>query len=198
MPRGDGGYSLAEVVVAMAIMSFVALMIVGATTEIYSGTKRIDNTAEARDQLDNSFRRLDRELRYANWVAQPGQVDGSWYMEFATPDGCRQLKLGNGVLSLASWPLGSATRGAPMPLASGVRVISASAPFTRHRAGAQPYASASPGTGMGADYQLVFQQVRLFFNVEAGSVTLPFDSTFTAQNTDLYTAEEHECGGGRV
>ncbi|MDI6101362.1 hypothetical protein QLQ12_22355 [Actinoplanes sp. NEAU-A12] len=184
----------------MTLMSFMTVVIVGATAEIYSGTKRIDNTAEVRDQVDNSFRRLDREMRYANWVSKPGYVpaSGSWYVEFATPDGCRQLKLSKGVLTMASWKADS-PRGAPMPLAAGIEVISGGPdPIVRYRPGDQPYLSASPSSGMGANYQLVFQQVRLRFTIKAGSVTLPFDSVFTAQNTDKDTTETNPCDGGRV
>jgi hypothetical protein len=53
---------------------------------------------------------------------------------------------------------------------------------------------------MGADYELEFQQVRMRFTVEVGTVTLPFDSVFTAQNTNRNTdisADNKECNKGR-
>ncbi|MBG0560391.1 PulJ/GspJ family protein [Actinoplanes aureus] len=191
----DRGFSLIELVVTMAIMSMVTLVIVGATIEIYSGTKRIDNTAEARDQLDNSFRRLDRELRYATWVSDPAQASGTWYMDYAIPAGCRQLKLTDGVLTLRAWAT-AATPGPAAAIASGVVPINGTTPFIVYRAGAQPYATASPATGMGANYQLDFDQVRLLFNVKIGTVTMPFDSVFTAQNSTRETTT-HTCSQGR-
>ncbi len=193
----DRGFSLIELIVTMAIMSVVTLVIVGATVEIYSGTKQIDNTAEARDQLDNTFRRLDRELRYASWVSDPGQVGGSWYLEYAIPSGCRQLRLTGEILSLAAWNPSTATSGPAAPIANGVTLINGASPFILYRTGAQPYASASPGTGMGARYELDFQQVRLLFNVRIGTVTLPFDSVFTAQNTNRDTSMANSCSQGR-
>jgi hypothetical protein len=165
---------------------------VGAITEIYSGTKRIDNTAEVRDQLDNSFRRLDRELRYASWVAKPGQgVSGNWYVEWATLDGCRQLMLAGDVLMLTTWAPGSTAKSSPMKLTSGVMKIEGTDPFTRYRS------TDPPPPGVSSSYRLVFDQVRLYFNVKAGTVTLPFDSSFTAQNTVQNAPENTDCKGER-
>jgi prepilin-type N-terminal cleavage/methylation domain-containing protein len=194
----DQGFSLTEIMVTLAIMSVVTAVMVGATIQIYSGTKAIDNTSEARDQLDISFRRVERELRYASWTSptKDQKVGDRYYMEYVTEKGCRQLKIENGILSLAEWTLPGTTPGPATPLASGVTVISGVDPFTISPAGTKTYASASPGTGMGADYELEFQQVRLRFAVKVGTVTLPFDSTFTAQNTSRKSADS-DCKYGR-
>ncbi|MEV6298996.1 prepilin-type N-terminal cleavage/methylation domain-containing protein [Actinoplanes sp. NPDC051861] len=192
----DEGFSLMELVITLSIMSVVTLMLVSATVEIYSGTKAIDNTAEARDQLDNSFRRLDRELRYARWI---GQVKTAPYrFRYELPkaaDGksqCRELSLAaDGVLSLAAWKDPDATGPTSRPaIASGVTQISGVAPFAVYYAGAAP-ASA----GMGSSYVNDFVQTRLQFTVKVGKVTLPFDSIYTAQNnTDRATAvSESDC-----
>ena len=181
--RDDQGFSLIELLVTTGIMSVVTLIIVAATVDIYSGTKQIDNTAEARDQLDNTFRRLDRELRYAKWVGKEAQAGGSWTLSFEIPSGCRELGLTGQILTLAAWDPSKATSGTPVPIANGVTLINNAPPFFRYPIGAQPYASASAGTGMGTTYALDFAQVRLLFNVKIGTVTLPFDSVFTAQNT---------------
>ena len=195
--RDDEGFTLIELLVTTAIMSVVTLIMVSATVEIYAGTKQIDNTAEARDQLDNTFRRLDRELRYASWVSQPGQVNGSWYVEYRIPAGCRQLRLTGQILGLAAWDPAADPPGTATPIANGVTLINGGPPFILYRINAQPYATASPGTGMGANYQLDFQQIRLLFNVKIGTVTLPFDSIFTAQNTSRDTPTTDVCSEGR-
>jgi prepilin-type N-terminal cleavage/methylation domain-containing protein len=194
----DQGFSLTEILVTVAIMSVVTMVMVGATIQIYRGTKAIDNTSESRDQLDISFRRLDRELRYAAWTSQTaGQKVGErYYMEYAIPAGCRQLKIENGVLSVADWTLPGTTPGTPVPLVSGVTVVSGVDPFTISPAGTKTYTSASPGTGMGTDYELEFQQVRLRFMVQAGTVALPFDSVFTAQNISRKSTDS-DCKYGR-
>ncbi|GAA0479395.1 hypothetical protein Aca07nite_86710 [Actinoplanes capillaceus] len=195
----DKGFSLVELLVTVALMSVVTLVIVGATVQIYSGTKSIDNTAEVRDQLDNSFRRLDRELRYASWISPQGKVGDRWFMEYETKTGCRQLKIENGVLSLAEWTSGT-TPGTAAAVASGITLISGVDPFNLLLAGAKPYASASPGTGMGAQYETEFQQVRMRFMVKAGTVALPFESVFTAQNLSRSATGKtstKECDKGR-
>ncbi|GIE77871.1 hypothetical protein Aph02nite_38210 [Actinoplanes philippinensis] len=180
----DSGFTLAEMVIAMTILSFVTLITVTAVTEIYSGTKRIDNTGAVRDQLDNSFRRMDREIRYATWIGQEALVNGAWTIKFATQDGCRALKLSTtGDLSLTTWATRGTTKDATMALASNIKQITGANPFTRNKAGVPP----SAPTGMGADYQPVFYQVRLYFNVQDGTVTMPFDATFTAQNAGTTT-----------
>jgi prepilin-type N-terminal cleavage/methylation domain-containing protein len=194
----DQGFSLIELLVTLGIMSVVTVVMVGATIQIYSGTKAIDNTSEVRDQLDISFRRLDRELRYASWTSptKDQKVGDRYYMEYAIPAGCRQIKIENGILSLAEWTLPGTTPGTHRPFVNGVTVLSGVAPFTISPAGTKTYASAGPGAGMGADYEIEFQQVRVRFAVKAGTVTLPFDSVFTAQNISRKSTDS-DCKYGR-
>ena len=97
----DQGFSLIDLIVATSLMSFIMVIVTGAITEVYSDVNRTDSLANARDQVGNSFRRLDKELRYATWVATPGQVGGVWYLEYATPTNCQQLVFRNGVLTRA-------------------------------------------------------------------------------------------------
>ena len=202
---GDRGYSLVEVLVAMGLMSVVLVVVLGGLTEVYSNVNRVDSVSVARDQLTNSFRRLDKELRYANWVATPGQVGGNWYLEYATSAGCRQLALKSGVLTTASWTLPSATPGSPTTIASNLVVTGTTAPFTVYLPNSLPYASASPGvSGVGRDYQLAHSQVRLRFTGKVGVTSLPLDVLFTAQNTNASNVfadngklTDNDCGKAR-
>ncbi|XVV16984.1 PulJ/GspJ family protein [Actinoplanes sp. CA-131856] len=183
--RDDDGYTLIELLVAMGLMSVVMVVVFGALTEVYSDVNRTENVTVARDQLGNSFRRLDKELRYANWISTPGQVDGAWYMEYATPSGCRQLIYKNGVVTWSSWTLPGTTPGSPTTIATDLALTGTTPPFTVYLATSQPYASASPGTsGVGVDYQVAHSQVRLQFTGKVGKISLPFDVIFTAQNTN--------------
>ncbi|MEV4351821.1 prepilin-type N-terminal cleavage/methylation domain-containing protein [Actinoplanes sp. NPDC049596] len=221
--HNDGGYSLIELMVAMGIMSVVLVIVLGGLTEVYSDVNRTDTLANARDQLGNSFRRLDKELRYANWLSTPGQVGGAWYLEYAVPGtpaipatstraasparpaGCRQLVYRNGVLTLASWTLPGVTPGTPTTIATDLALTGSTPPFTVYLANSLPYASASPGTsGVGADYQVAHSQVRLQFTGSVGRTTLPFDVLFTAQNTNganVFSENgkltDNDCGKGR-
>jgi prepilin-type N-terminal cleavage/methylation domain-containing protein len=196
--RDDQGYSLAEVLVSMAILAVVLVAVLGAILQIYSAVNRTENTSYARDQLGTAFRRLDKELRYATWVGTPGQVGGRWYLEYDTAAGCRQLVLAGGVLTLAGWTLPGTQPGPKAAIAGELSPLPNVDPFTVWAAGTKPYATASPGTaGMGRDYAAEHTQVRLRFTATVGKVTLPFDTVFTAQNTDRNTPTVNGCSDGR-
>ena len=198
-PADDRGYSLIELMIAMGIMSVVMIAAFAAIMQIYSATNQAEGTSFARDQLGNAFRRLDKELRYATWVAAPGQIGDRWYLEYAVEDGCRQLKLDDGVLTLASWTPPDTTPGAPTAIASELDVPAGTKPFTLYNPGQQPYATASPGTGgVGKLYAPEYSQVRLQLTATVGKVTLPFDTIFTAQNTSRNTYQQNnDCSKGR-
>jgi prepilin-type N-terminal cleavage/methylation domain-containing protein len=194
----DDGYSLAELLISMAIMSIVLVVATGAILQIYASGTRVESMSNARDQLTTAFRRLDKELRYATWVATPGVVGTRWYLEYALPTGCRQLKFADGALTLASWTLPSDTPGTPTTIATDLSRSGTTDPFTLYAAGAEPYATASAGTaGVGAHFAPEHHQVRLRFDARAGRVTIPLDVVFTAQNTNRNTHDLNDCSKGR-
>lgn len=195
---GDEGFSLIEVIVATSVMAVIMVMVTGAVLEIYSDVNRTDGIATARDQIGNSFRRLDKELRYATWVATPGQVGTGWYLEFATPTNCQQLVFKNGVLTKAAWTLPGTTPGTPTTIATDLAQTGSTAPFTVYAPGDRPYASASPNvSGVGSVYELEHTQVRLRLTGQVGKTTLPLDVLFTAQNTNRNTSALNDCSKGR-
>jgi len=195
---GDQGFSLIDIIVATSLMAVIMVIVTGGIIEVYSDVNKADSTSTARDQIGNSFRRLDRELRYATWVATPGQVNGAWYVEFATTTNCQQLVFQNGVLTKLTWTLPSTTPGSPQAIASDLAQTGATPPFTVYLPGNKPYASASPGTsGVGASYELEHSQVRLRFSGHVGNVDLPLDVLFTAQNTNRNTPAANDCSKGR-
>jgi type II secretory pathway pseudopilin PulG len=196
--RGDEGFSLIDIIVATSIMAVIMVIVTGGIIEVYSDVNKADSTSSARDQIGNSFRRLDRELRYATWVSPPGQVNGAWYLEFATNTNCQQLVFQNGTLTKLTWVLPSTTPGTPQTIASDLAQTGSTPPFTVYLPGNRPYASASPGTsGMGANYELEHSQVRLRFSGHVGNVDLPLDVLFTAQNTNRNTPAANDCSKGR-
>lgn len=197
-PARDEGYSLLDVVVTMAILSVVMVITLGAVLQIYAAVNRTEGTSFARDQLAAGFRRLDKELRYATWVAEPGQVGSRWYLEYATPAGCRQLVFAGGALTLAGWTLPGTVPGPPTTLAGELTVPAGVVPFTRYAARSSPYATATPGSpAMGRSYSPQFVQVRVRFTATVGRVALPFDTVFTAMNTGYLTSELNDCSKGR-
>jgi prepilin-type N-terminal cleavage/methylation domain-containing protein len=194
----DDGFTLLEVLVSMAIMSVVLVVVIGAITQIYSATTRVDTTTYDRDQLTVAFRRLDKEIRYATWMSTPGPVGTRFYLEYAVPDGtCRQLKYSGGVLTLSSWaPAGIPAN--PMALASNLALISGTAPFSLYAPGSTPYASVSAGTaGVGKTYSPEHPLLRLQFNAVSGRTTVPFDTIFTAENITRNTPVPNDCSKGR-
>lgn len=212
--RGDEGMSLLEIMVSMTIMSIVTTITVSAVTQMYRVTNRIENASVARDQLAASFRRLDKEIRYATWVNSPGQVGGAWYIEFDVPPQppaasdaphrCRQIALKNGALTLASWTLAAdgstVTPGPPTTLGTGLAAIPGVNPITLYQAGTQPFATstaAAAAVGVGTQFQPEFAQVRLQFNSVSGGTTLPFDTIFTAQNNNADSPKTSDCADGR-
>jgi hypothetical protein len=196
---GDEGATLTELVVAMSIMSVILVIIVGATIQIYRSVNATESTTVARDQLGTGFRRLDKELRYASWVATPGKVGDRWYLEYATSAGCRQLKLDGAVLSTASWDPATVKKpSGQQAIASELALTQGADPFTVHLAGSLPFASASPGTaGVGRNFSPEHDQVRLRFTAETGTAALPFDVVFTAANTSRLTSRLNPCSEGR-
>lgn len=196
---GDEGFSLIDLIVATAIMSFIMVIATGAIIEVYSDVNRTDGLATARDQVGNSFRRLDKEVRYATWVSTPGKVGDSWYLEYATNTNCQQLKFsGTGVLSRAVWTLPGTTPGSALTIAGDLAQTGTTAPFTVYAPGDQPYASATPNvSGVGRTYELEHSQVRLRFSGKVGTTDLPLDVLFTAQNTNRNTPTLNDCSKGR-
>ncbi|BCJ42119.1 hypothetical protein GCM10010168_65030 [Actinoplanes ianthinogenes] len=205
--RDDQGYSLMEMLVTTGILSVVTLMAVTAIIQIYSGTKQIEQNSVSGDQLDISFNRLDRELRYATYVSAPGSPTGvpsRYYLEFAIPPRvktatdltdppvrCRQLLFDTAkkILTIRNWDLGG-TPGTPATLATDVSLDNGAKPFEVYKPGDSPWKTASAGTtGVGTQFTLNYLMTRVHFNVVVGSVTQRFDNGFTTQNigeeTDL-------------
>jgi hypothetical protein len=195
---GDQGFSLIDIIVATSIMAVIMVIVTGGIIEVYSDVNKADGLSTARDQIGNSFRRLDKELRYATWVATPGQVGNRWYLEFATTTNCQQLMYQNGVLTKYVWTLPSTTPASPQVIASDLAQTGTTAPFTVYLPGNRPYASASPtSSGVGRNYELEHSQVRLRFSGHVGKVDLPLDVLFTAQNTNRNTPAANDCSKGR-
>ena len=196
--RGDQGFTLIDIIVATSIMAVIMVIVTGGIIEVYSDVNKADGLSTARDQIGNSFRRLDKELRYATWVATPGQVGNRWYLEFATTTNCQQLMYQNGVLTKYVWTLPSTTPASPQVIASDLAQTGTTAPFTVYLPGNRPYASASPtSSGVGRNYELEHSQVRLRFSGHVGKVDLPLDVLFTAQNTNRNTPAANDCSKGR-
>jgi hypothetical protein len=204
---GDEGFSLIDLIVATGIMAVIMVIVTTGIIVVYSNVNRTDGISTARDQIGNSFRRLDKDFRYATWISTPGQVGSAWYLEYmvavlaadnTVSTKCEQLAFRNGVLTRAEWTLPGTTPGKPQTIATDLAPTGTTAPFTAYTPGTRPYTSASPGvSGVGSTYELEHTQVRLRFSGRVGKVDLPLDVLFTAQNTNRNTPTANDCSKGR-
>jgi prepilin-type N-terminal cleavage/methylation domain-containing protein len=209
----DAGFSLVEVMVTMGIMSVLMALFTTAVLQVYRASVTSESLSTAQSQLQVAFQRFDRELRYASWVAQPGKVGDTWYVEFAGYDrvSCLQLRLetrpagaagsndGRGVLQLVRWPLGTPpAAGKPgQTIASTLVTDDGVPPFELQNPGTQPYASPSP-SGVGAEFKPDLQRLRIRLKTRVGPNTAQVDTTFTALNTTHDTPKTtHGCSEGR-
>jgi prepilin-type N-terminal cleavage/methylation domain-containing protein len=127
---GDDGVTLAELVVAMTIMAIAGTVSTAGMVQIYRTLNAFEAQTTSQQQLTTSYERLDRELRYATAVSQPGTVGADYYVEYligqtGTPT-CVELRLQGSTKQLQrrTWPNGSpASASTWLPLASGISVI---------------------------------------------------------------------------
>ena len=108
---GDAGFSLTEVLVSMAVMSIVMAIASSGFYDMFHTTDSARAAAAAQVELQATFNKLDREVRYAAGVS-PQYADGTtWYIDFVYADDagdnrCVQLSLprAGGALKRREWP----------------------------------------------------------------------------------------------
>jgi prepilin-type N-terminal cleavage/methylation domain-containing protein len=204
----DEGFSLVELVVTMSVMSVLLVIFTTAILQVYRTVSATQSASDAQAQLQLAFQRTDRELRYASWIALPGKVGTTWYVEYADADAlrCGQLRLeastasdtdaaAHGVLQLVQWtrgtPPASGTRG--LTLASMIVTDGTIPPFDLQVASSAPYA----GANVGVNFATEFQRLRIQLTAREASHTTQVDTTFTALNTTRDTPPTNGCSEGR-
>jgi prepilin-type N-terminal cleavage/methylation domain-containing protein len=181
--RDDGGFSLVELVAAMAIFTIVIVISLAALRGMVTTTVRTTQVADARVEADRLYNRLDKIVPYASAVNPAGQAGGDWWVEFRTDVAagglaarCWQLRLddSDAVARLRSWPPGDpASVSAWTTVATGAVVRDGVPPFTM-----------AP-----ADESVARQRLTLALDVAlAGAPPYPLDTTFTARNTSGATS----------
>jgi prepilin-type N-terminal cleavage/methylation domain-containing protein len=184
----DAGFSLAEVMVAMALLSLVGMLAASGLVRMYATVNRSESAAAAQAQLLVALQRLQREVRYASGVSTPRQAD-DWYVEFMTvrysgPPECVQVRLlvGPRQLQRRTWPRGTVPAGGWSVVASDVAAGGA-APFTLIAAG---------------DRGSVHQRLAIDLTVAGGtSAERRAAMTLVALNTSPDTAGD-VCGEGQA
>lgn len=209
--RDDAGFSLVEILVTMGVMSVVMVVFTTAILQVYRTTAKAESISIVQAQLQTAFQRFDRQLRYASWIAQPGQVGTAWYVEWAGYDGsqCYQLRLetastsaqdspndGHGVLQMLTWLRADTPPSAGTPgqtIAANLVTPDSSGPFERQAAGV----AAGAGPSAGSEFTPDFQRLRVRVSARRGDSTAQIDTTFTALNTSRNTPATNDCSKGR-
>jgi len=186
--RYDGGFSLAETLVVLGIMSVISAIFTTGVLQIYRATGAAESDSITQSQLSQALLRLDKSLRYAYSIGAVHTEGSTPYVEYlvltaepgqsSNAKRCLQLRLaGSGSQNLQlqsrSWAL--ASPGSPsawVPLASSLSTVAGSAPFVRTQ----------PTTAV--DHQLL----TLRLAAQSGSATKTSVLTFTALNTRAGTA----------
>lgn len=208
--RDDSGFSLVETLSSLAVMSVVMVVFTGGILQVYRTSAKTEAISVIQSTLQSAFQRFDRELRYASWISQPGQVGTAWYVEYAGYDGtrCGQLRLetasasahnspndANGVLQWLTWaPVSPPVAGTVgQTVASNLVTPDSSGPFERQAAGT----AVGPTAGVGGEFTPDFQRLRVRVSSRVGDSTAQVDTTFTALNTSRNTEPTNDCSKGR-
>jgi prepilin-type N-terminal cleavage/methylation domain-containing protein len=195
-PCDDAGFTLIETVVGMVVMSVFLALFTGSVVSMFGSSNHSQAVAHSAQEISNAFTKLDRQVRYASYVGEPGQDPndgGNWYVEFqntnTNPATCYQLRVDQGseTLQQRSWS-GSGTPSGWQQLATGVLNGGGSgvdAPFV---------VTAATGTVTSAELT-----VHLVTGEGTGSNAAQSQSsmTFTALNSTVTTPIRGICAGMR-
>ena len=108
----DDGTSLIELVVGMMLMSIFLGMFTGAVVAMNRAENKTEAVSLTTSQLNQAFLTLDKTVRYAAAISQPGiGPSGDWYVELRTTNGgaesCTQLRIDSQLLQRRTWTPGS-------------------------------------------------------------------------------------------
>jgi Tfp pilus assembly protein PilW len=198
--RGDDGFSLMDVVVGMAITGIVMALFTGSIVLVYGSSNRTQAVARTSGEITAAFTWLDRQIRYADYVAVPGRVaadGGNWYVEFenatTVPATCYQLRLDGsaGQLQQRNWTPGGVAS-SWQPLAGGVTNGAAAAGSAD-----QPFTLVPVGAGVGTEQLAVTLIVAAGGGSSGGGATTQTSVTLPALNTTGQTLAYGTCTGMR-
>ena len=122
---GEAGFGLVEVLVSLSLLSVFMAMVTAGIITMYRAATTTESISRSQSQLHVAFQRLEKTIRYAAEISEPGQVGVNWYVEYrqlkANGATCGQLRLlvGRRVLQQREWTEG-ATPGSFATLASNV------------------------------------------------------------------------------
>jgi prepilin-type N-terminal cleavage/methylation domain-containing protein len=199
----DDGFSLSEVLISTTIMAITTAITVTGFYGMYQTTDRAQATAEAQNDLQTAFNRLDREVRYAARVSDPYVYKSLWAIDYVFPDQsgvyqCVQLSLpqSGGTMLRRQWPQ-SPPATSLLTASTPSSTVASDLANGRQPDGAgnavNPFKLIAAGSD---DSQMDRLNLRVVSTIGAtgkGSTRL-YDVQFTAQNTVKRATDALSCG----
>jgi hypothetical protein len=185
--KDDSGVTMTELTVSLVIMSFMMSIFTTGILQMYSAANKTESMANAQSELNVTFVRLDKLVRYASGISEPVLVNGSFYVGMLTTHTgagrCTAVKLDTGAATLSTFAWDDDNP----PAAPGWTVLANNvAPK-----GTRPF------TRWPADSLANFERLQLTLSARTGSgptaTTTDTDVTFTALNTALDESNELVC-----
>ena len=185
---GDAGFSMAEVLVSMAVMSIVMAIASTGFYEMFHTTDTAEASATAQVELQAAFNKLDREIRYAYRVNEAYSDTTNWYIDYVFIDDagknqCVQLSLprAGGTLKRRQWPYPAAISGPAAAVAN--NLISARLDNGTPKQLINPFVLEASGDG-GSDLDRLNVKVNSVVGADQSKQGLrEYDLQFTAMNT---------------
>jgi len=201
----DSGFTLIEVVIVLVIMSIVLVIFTTGITQAFSAENKVDTASSAENQLVIAFERLDKEVRYASAISNPGTQAGDPVVEWLSPDLtvanqniCTEVRLdpSTGLVQQRTWIQNSSplTPGGWAQLASGVAAATPAATGASASVLA-PFATIQPDSVF--QFQRIEFAVVSTFGTNSSATSKHSDITFTALNTTSSTSSPTVCTEGR-
>jgi hypothetical protein len=170
--ESEGGSSLMEVMVSMAIASVVTALITVSMVQMFRMTSGSEIRSIAQSSVGNALLRIDRQVRYSSGVGVEYAYGGGRRIEYEVLEkdrvACHQLRLSGQRLQVRSWTSGFASVATPWStLASGL--------------------TAGSFTTLQPDDVWSHQRLRVRLSSGADGAGRSVDVSFTALNTDPET-----------
>jgi type II secretory pathway component PulJ len=179
--------TLAEVMVAMGVMSVVMALVTAGMVQMYRMSTRADVSSVDMAQLQTAFQQLDRTVRYASAISEPNDTAtaaGGWYVEWSAITAgatlCTQMRLDG--------PTGRLQRRSN---AAGGQ-ISSWATVASFLVGTRPF-TLEPASSSGYPHQRLTVTVLVESATNASQPARSSTFSFTALNTSLATVSGGVC-----
>jgi type II secretory pathway component PulJ len=179
---------MAEVLVSMAVMSIVMAIASSGFYSMFHTSDTAETTAMAQAELQATFNKLDREVRYASRVSEGYADSTTWYIDFVFLDDaganqCVQLSLpkAGGTMQRRQWPQQSIPASAAAAVANNLvsaRLDTGTPPQTIN-----PFLLEASGDGGSAMDRLNLKVSSVVGQDVSKQGVREYDLQFTAMNT---------------